>query len=105
MLIANYEPITESYFGKTKTLLECETVIKEIISQLRIKDRSKVGDRIGNAAVLNKSPFKKDSYWNSAGELSRSAISSGITPISINSCIGDFGNDNNFLIPTNPRYF
>ena len=59
MLIANYEPITESYFGKTKTLLECETVIKEIISQLRIKDRSKVGDRIGNAAVLNKSPLNK----------------------------------------------
>ena len=59
MLLSNYEPITESYFGKTKILLECETVIKEIISQLRIKNQEQIGERIGNAAFLNKSSLNK----------------------------------------------
>ena len=56
MLTTNFTPVTESYFGKTKTLIEAEKVVRDIIKEFKMKG---LGKRIVTAAEINKSPLNR----------------------------------------------
>lgn len=58
MLLQNYVPVTEAYFGKTKNLMEVEKLIGKIIRELTV-DFKDVGKRIINAPKINKSKENK----------------------------------------------
>ena len=58
MLLQNYVPVTEAYFGKTKNLMEVEKLIGKIIKELTVNFKD-IGKRIINAPKINKSKENK----------------------------------------------
>lgn len=58
MLINNYKPVTEAYFGKTKNLIEVEKIIGGIIQRMTVPLKQG-GKRIIDAAKINKSAENK----------------------------------------------
>ena len=58
MLIRNYTPVTEAYFGKSKDLLEVEKLIQVIVDRFTVPFKQ-VGHRILDAVKVNKSKENK----------------------------------------------
>jgi len=56
MLTTSFTPVTESYFGKTKTLLAAEKVIRDIMKEFK---SDQIGKRIVEAAEINRSPLNR----------------------------------------------
>lgn len=59
MLIKRLQPVEESYFGKSRTLVACEGVIKSIIKELKIPNNDKLPQRVVDTPKLNKSDLNK----------------------------------------------
>lgn len=58
MLIRNYSPVTEAYFGKTKNLMEVEHIIQDIIDKFTVPFKD-IGKRRIDAVKVNKSSQNK----------------------------------------------
>ena len=58
MIVDNYKPVTEAYFGKTKNLMEIEKLIAGIIKRLTVPLKQG-GVRIIDAARVNNSELNK----------------------------------------------
>ena len=48
MLINNYKPVTEAYFGKTKNLIEVEKIIGGIIQRMTVPLKQGCARRTSN---------------------------------------------------------
>lgn len=57
-MITKFQPVQEAYFGKSKNLLEAESILNSIIKEFKVPF-DKVGKRIIDAAKLNSSPKNK----------------------------------------------
>lgn len=60
LLISRMQPVTEAYFGKTKTLLEAERTLGQIMNKLKVSKLEKVPTRITETALkINQSKENK----------------------------------------------
>ena len=60
LITRGMQPVTEAYFGKTKTLLKAEQVIAKLIKKFRVSSIDKVPERVIKTVEINKSPLNKE---------------------------------------------